>query len=160
VTTFSGGERLGGIARRPPVCAPGVWLGEVKTVTVSEYLDGNRARRLPAHPAREQTRVYELFTGSWIDEWDSAPGADLGTWIGEPEENAAGELLGAVRTSLEQTGRTRESHPDAFRALYGAEAATIVVRRGSPVNADEAFDDFSRAHRGVCRSRRSRLPAS
>jgi hypothetical protein len=40
---------------------------DVKTVTVSEYLDGNSARRLPVHPATEQTRAYELFTGSWID---------------------------------------------------------------------------------------------
>jgi alpha-amylase/alpha-mannosidase (GH57 family) len=127
---------------------------EVKTVTVSEYLDGNRARRLPAHPATEQTRVYELFTGSWIDEWDSAPGADLGTWIGEPEENAAWELLGAVRASLEQTGRTPESHPDAFRAFYGAEGSDWFWWFGADhqSDADEAFDDLFRAHlRAVCR---------
>jgi alpha-amylase/alpha-mannosidase (GH57 family) len=127
---------------------------DVKTVTVGEYLDGNSARRLPAHPPAEQTRVYELFTGSWIDEWDSAPGVDLGTWIGEPEENAAWNLLGEVRALLEKAGRTPASHPEAFRALYAAEGSDWFWWLGSDhqSDADEAFDDLFRGHlRATCR---------
>lgn len=127
---------------------------DVKTVTVSEYLDGNSARRLPAHPATEQTRAYELFTGSWIDEWDSAPGVDLGTWIGEPEENAGWELLGQVRASLKKAGCAPASHPEAFRALYAAEGSDWFWWFGADhqSDADEAFDDLFRSHlRAACR---------
>jgi alpha-amylase/alpha-mannosidase (GH57 family) len=126
---------------------------DVKTVTVSEYLDGNGARQLPAHPAADQARVYELFTGSWIDEWDSAPGADLGTWIGEPEENAAWERLGEVRAALEKAGSTPAAHPEAFRALHAAEGSDWFWWFGADhqSDADEAFDDLFRSHlRAAC----------
>jgi len=60
---------------------------ELETITFSEYLEGSSGRGLAPHPIETQTRVYDLFTGSWIDEIGSAPGVDLGTWIGEEEEN-------------------------------------------------------------------------
>jgi len=126
----------------------------IKTVTVSEYLDGNSPRRVPARPAAEQARVYELFTGSWIDEWDSAPGVDLGTWIGEPEENTAWDLLTEVRSLLAKAGRTPASHSEAFRALYAAEGSDWFWWFGSDhqSDADEAFDDLFRNHlRAACR---------
>jgi alpha-amylase/alpha-mannosidase (GH57 family) len=74
--------------------------GEIRAVTPSEFIDGNPERAVANHPLAEQARVYELFTGSWIDEAGSAPGVDLGTWIGEPEENAGWALLGDARRDL------------------------------------------------------------
>ena len=127
---------------------------EIKTVTMSEYIEGNQARRLAPHPTAEQTRVYELATGSWIDEWDSAPGVDLGTWIGEPEENEAWRLLGSVRSALDKAGKTPGSCPDAFRALYAAEGSDWFWWFGSDhqSDADEDFDDLFRSHlRAACR---------
>lgn len=58
------------------------WLStdpRVKTVRFSEYLSGNPARGIAPHPVPELTRVYDVATGSWIDEPGSAPGVDLGT---------------------------------------------------------------------------------
>ena len=121
---------------------------ELKTVTVSEYLDGNSRRHLPPHPTAEQTRVYDLFTGSWIDEYGSAPGVDLGTWVGETEENAAWELVGAVRRALELAGVGPDTSPEVFRALYAAEGSDWFWWFGSDhqSDADEAFDDLFRGH--------------
>jgi alpha-amylase/alpha-mannosidase (GH57 family) len=127
---------------------------ELKTVTMTEYLDGNPERRVAAHPIAEQQRVYELFTGSWIDEAGSAGGADLGTWIGELEENRAWTLLGAVRDRLEQDGATPASHPQAFRALYAAEGSDWFWWFGEDQESasDEAFDAMFRGHlRAACR---------
>lgn len=121
---------------------------QIKTVTISEYLEGNPARRVPPHPTPEQTRVYNLFTGRWIDEFGSAPGVDLGTWIGEPEENEAWRLLGEVRHALEKAGATPASHPEAYRALYAAEGSDWFWWYGSDhqSDADETFDDLFRNH--------------
>lgn len=127
---------------------------EIKTVTVSEYLEGNPDRRLPPHPAAEQKRVHHLFTGSWIDELGSAPGVDLGTWVGEPEENAAWALLGAVRRALEESGARPASSPEAFGALYAAEGSDWFWWFGEDhtSDADEAFDDLFRGHlKAACR---------
>ena len=121
---------------------------EIKTVTISAYLDGNADRRLPPHPTAEQPQVYQLFTGSWIDEFGSAPGVDLGTWIGEPEENTAWELLGAVRRALVEAGARPETQPEAFQALYAAEGSDWFWWFGDDhtSDADEAFDDLFRSH--------------
>jgi len=121
---------------------------EIKTVTVSEYLDGHPDRQLPPHPIAEQPQVHQLFTGSWIDEFGSAPGVDLGTWIGEPEENTAWELLGAVRRALEAAGAMPNTHREAFQALYAAEGSDWFWWFGDDhtSDADEAFDDLFRGH--------------
>jgi len=73
---------------------------EIRTVTPTELLEGNPKRDVVAHPLDQQLRVYDLYTGSWIDEPGTASGVDLGTWIGEPEENRAWELLGTARREL------------------------------------------------------------
>lgn len=127
---------------------------DIKTVTPGEYLDGNASRRLPAHPVDEQSRLYQLFTGSWIDEFGSVPGVDLGTWIGEPEENAAWKLLGAVRDALHDGGASPATTPAAFQALYAAEGSDWFWWLGSDhaSDADEAFDDLFRGHlQAACR---------
>ncbi len=56
---------------------------DLRTVTVSEYLE--------QFPPRETIR--NLATGSWI-------GGNLETWIGEPEQNRAWDVLGRVRDEL------------------------------------------------------------
>ena len=127
---------------------------EIKTVTMAEYIDGDEGRRVPPHPTAQHTRVYQLFTGSWIDEADSAPGVDLGTWVGEPEENRAWALLGTIRSMLEKAGRTPASSPEAFRALYAAEGSDWFWWFGSDHHTDaaEEFDDLFRGHlRAACR---------
>ena len=96
---------------------------EVVTVTVAEYLDGNAARRISPHPPESLARVHDLFTGSWADEAGSAAGVDLGTWIGEPDENDAWALLSRVREDLVRSGATPANAPVAWQALYTAEGS-------------------------------------
>jgi alpha-amylase/alpha-mannosidase (GH57 family) len=127
---------------------------EVRTVTFAEYLDGNPERCVAPHPPIALSRIYDLFTGSWIDENGSAPGVDLGTWIGEEEENRAWELLGRTRDALEQAGATPESRSGAFAALRLAEGSDWFWWYGSDQDSgnDSGFDDLFRGHlKGVYR---------
>ena len=106
---------------------------EIETVTFAEYVDGNQARGIVPHPPKEQTLVFNLFTGSWIDENGSASGVDLGTWVGEEEENRGWELLGQARDFLSRSSATPETAPIAFDALYMAEGSDWfwLVARGN-----------------------------
>lgn len=121
---------------------------EIQTVTFAEYLEGNPARGLRPHPLETQAKVYDLFTGSWIDELGSAPGVDLGTWIGEAEENRAWELVGAVRDELARRGAAPTSAPAAFEALYAAEGSDWFWWFGDDQDSghDPVFDDLFRRH--------------
>jgi hypothetical protein len=93
----------------------------LKTVTFAEYVGGNPSRGIAPHPAASLPRVYSLATGSWVDETGSAPGVDLGTWIGEPEENAAWRLLSA-RAVLTGRAGVGAGTPEA-EALLAAEGS-------------------------------------
>jgi alpha-amylase/alpha-mannosidase (GH57 family) len=110
-----------------------------QTITPSELL----ART--AHPPH---RVYELFTGSWIDEPGSAPGVDLGTWIGEPDENRAWDLVGAARNVVAVSGLTAEAAPLAYQALYAAEGSDWFWWYGDDQQSpgDAHFDEIFRGH--------------
>jgi alpha-amylase/alpha-mannosidase (GH57 family) len=121
--------------------------GRLKTVTFAEYLLGNAARRVPAHPPASLTRVHDLATGSWIDEPGSAHGVDLGTWIGEPEENAAWELLGAARAAL-QAGGPEAVSGRALDALLAAQGSDWYWWFGADQESrnDAEFDELFRAH--------------
>jgi len=121
---------------------------EVRTVTFTEYLEGAPARRLRPHPGQAQAQVFGLFPGSWIDEFGSAPGVDLGTWIGEPEENRAWDLLGRVRDELAGAIASRESPADPVHALYAAEGSDWFWWLGQDQESgnDPVFDDLFRAH--------------
>jgi alpha-amylase/alpha-mannosidase (GH57 family) len=121
---------------------------EIQTVTFGEYLEGNAQRGLLPHPAGEQQRVYDLFTGSWIDEAGSRPGVDLGTWIGEDEENTAWDLLGEARDFLTRKGATPQTAPAAFEALYIAEGSDWFWWFGDDQDSgrDDEFDDLFRMH--------------
>lgn len=120
----------------------------IQTVTFAEYLEGNARRNIPPHPPAQQTKVYDLFTGSWIDENGSMPGVDLGTWIGEGEENLAWQLLGEARTLLDHLRAAPDVAPALFTALYIAEGSDWFWWFGEDQNSgnDPEFDDLFRTH--------------
>lgn len=121
---------------------------EIRTVTFSEYLDGNPMRGIQAHLVEGQERVHDLFPGSWIDESASAPGVDWGTWIGEEEENRGWELLKQAREFLQRKGATPETAPAAFQSLFIAEGSDWFWWFGGDQDSgkDETFDDLFRQH--------------
>jgi alpha-amylase/alpha-mannosidase (GH57 family) len=136
---------------------------EIETVTFSEYIEGSPERGIQSHGLGEQSQVHELYTGSWIDEAGSRPGVDLGTWIGEEEENVAWDLLGEAREFLDRQGATPESAPEAFDALYMAEGSDWFWWFGDDQDSgrDSEFDDLFRMHlRNIYRSLRADPPAS
>ncbi|MBD3368452.1 MAG: hypothetical protein GF405_09830 [Candidatus Eisenbacteria bacterium] len=96
---------------------------DLVAVSFSDFIDGDEARGVPAHPQEEQHEVSPLFTASWIDEMGSPHGNDLNIWIGSPEENRAWELLGKARARLAEEGATPESHPRAYESVYVAEGS-------------------------------------
>jgi alpha-amylase/alpha-mannosidase (GH57 family) len=133
-----------------------------RTVTFAEYLAGNPVRGLRAHPRSDHARVFDLYTGSWIDEIGSLPGVDLGTWIGEPEENRAWDLLRRARAELTRRGAIPETAPDAFAALYAAEGSDWFWWLGTDQESagDALFDDLFRTHlRTIFRSLGAATPA-
>ncbi len=136
---------------------------EIRMVTFSEYLDGNQRRRILAHPLTSLAEVHDLFTGSWADETGSAPGRDLGTWIGEVEENRAWEMLRTTRESLAHAKITPETSPDAFASILAAEGSDWFWWFGEDQNSgrDAEFDDLFRMHlKNACRLSGLRPPGS
>lgn len=120
----------------------------LKTVTFSEYLRGNPDRGIEPHPMQQLARAYDLATGSWIDEPASAPGVDLGTWIGEPEENAAWNLLGGARSAYATANADASLVQRARESLFAAEGSDWYWWFGSDQESrnDAAFDELFRAH--------------
>lgn len=102
---------------------------DIRTRTPSEVL-AERAS-LPVLP--------RLHTGSWIH-------ADFRIWIGHPEKNRAWDLVSRARRAL--AGTTRESHPEAWEALYAAEGSDWFWWFGDDhFTADKAlFDKLFREH--------------
>lgn len=122
---------------------------DVRCATPAELLDGNPGRGLAAQPMPEQPRVYELATGSWIDELGSAPGVDLGTWLGEPEENRAWELLRTTRRDLDAKIDHRAAAMSAsYLSLLGAEGSDWFWWYGDDQDSghDADFDELFRMH--------------
>lgn len=84
----------------------------VKTVTPSEYL-----KMFP-----EQEKLDSLFSGAWFS-------ANYDTWIGEPEETAAWNYLGKVRSFLRDYETGKKQAPseaalkEAFNYMYFAEGS-------------------------------------
>ncbi len=137
----------------------GFLAGEVIPVTVSEYLLGNPARNVPAHPVHEMTELEPLWPGSWI-------GGNFAVWIGEPEENTAWGYLLQARKALEDSGLPRPNpaapRPDpvadpraystwmAWEEIYAAEGSDWFWWYGddmtSPANDDSPFDMAFRSH--------------
>ncbi|CUQ67916.1 glycoside hydrolase family 57 protein [Candidatus Nitrospira inopinata] len=121
---------------------------EIRTVTFREYLEGNPMRRVPAHPIEALPKVYDLAEASWIDENGSAPGNDLGTWIGEREENRGWDHLREAREWLDRMKATPVGHPQTFEALYAAEGSDWFWWFGEDQasDSDAEFDDLFRDH--------------
>jgi hypothetical protein len=135
----------------------------IVTVTGSEYIDGNPARGVPAHPLSTFVEYEDLFPGSWI-------GGRLDTWIGETEENLAWVYLRTAREALESAAVTLAAvapkptnlldAPDtddavslpwwrAWRAIYSAEGSDWFWWYGADQTAaggnDSPFDTIFRA---------------
>lgn len=123
---------------------------DIATVTFSEYLCGNAERGIGTHAIDTLDRVYDLFTGSWIDEAGSDPGVDLGTWIGEAEENRAWDLLGEARGDIEKMDlkNPRAAHARAREAILAAEGSDWFWWYGSDQDSghDGKFDALFRLH--------------
>jgi alpha-amylase/alpha-mannosidase (GH57 family) len=118
------------------------------TVTFSEFQDGNPERGVPAHPPADLELLQPLATGSWIDEPGSQPGVDLGTWIGEPEENAAWVLLARAREEIPVSAEAADPGESAIRPLYAAEGSDWFwwLGRDQDSGRDQEFDDLFRGH--------------
>lgn len=129
---------------------------QVITTTVSEYLSGNPARGIPAHPVHALPGMEELWPGSWIN-------ANYDTWIGEKEENAAWEYLLRARRDLDRSGLKQpdpKANPPkrgtrswyaymAYEAMYAAEGSDWFWWYGNDQTApagDKPFDDAFRIH--------------
>jgi alpha-amylase/alpha-mannosidase (GH57 family) len=124
--------------------------GKIKTVTPTEYLEGNPNRSIPAHPIQSIPKLQWLWPGSWIN-------ANFDTWIGEDEENKAWEYLLTARTDLELSGiqppdpadpAPRERTPKwfeykAWESMYAAEGSDWFWWYGNDQTApgsDKPFD--------------------
>jgi alpha-amylase/alpha-mannosidase (GH57 family) len=95
------------------------------------------------HPPKK--KLTNLHTGSWI-------GSNFDIWIGDPEENAAWNLLGDARAFLQQRldagTLTPEQHAGAFREIYAAEGSDWFWWYGPDFSTenDALFDDLFRQH--------------
>lgn len=124
--------------------------GQIKTVTPTEYLEGNPTRNIPAHPMKSIPKLQWLWPGSWIN-------ANFDTWIGEDEENRAWDYLLMARNDLEQSGikspdptapaprkRTKEWFAyKAWESIYAAEGSDWFWWYGDDQTApggDKPFD--------------------
>ena len=135
---------------------------EVRTVTFSEFLEGAPARGVESHDLAALPQVHALATGSWIDEMGSAPGVDLGTWIGEVEENRGWALLRETRDDLEASGATPDTNPAAYESMYAAEGSDWFWWFGEDQDSgmDATFDDLFRLHlANTYRLRAARVPS-
>ena len=129
---------------------------QIITTTTAEYLEGNPARGIPAHPIEALPAMSWLWPGSWIN-------ASYDTWIGEAEENTAWEYLGRARRDLASSGLARPDpdspppapgSPDWYRymaweAMYAAEGSDWFWWYGADQSApagDAPFDIAFRTH--------------
>lgn len=133
-------------------------VGEIVTVTMTEYLEGNPERGIPPHDITKQKELEPLHAGSWVD-------GTFATWIGEGEENQGWEYLTKARKALEFSGLTRPNpaSPEptdrssvewlswkAFDEIYAAEGSDWFWWYGadmtSPAHDDTPFDKAFRTH--------------
>jgi alpha-amylase/alpha-mannosidase (GH57 family) len=129
---------------------------QVVTTTMIEYLRGNPARGIPAHPVELQPRMEWLWPGSWIN-------GNFDTWIGEDEENAAWEYLRRTREDLARSGVPRPDPHDApppantpawyahmaWEEMYASEGSDWFWWYGRDQSApggDHPFDTSFRVH--------------
>jgi alpha-amylase/alpha-mannosidase (GH57 family) len=126
---------------------------QVVTTTVTEYINGNPRRNVPAHPVETLPKIEWLYPGSWIN-------ANYDTWIGEDEENRAWEYLLIARKDIEISGINQ---PDpkkpapkentkawyayrAWESMYAAEGSDWFWWYGTNQNAPAGDKPFDRAY--------------
>jgi starch synthase len=122
---------------------------EIVTTTVSDFI--------AEHPP--QVPLHHLHTGSWI-------GASLDTWIGDPEHNAAWDLLAETRSWLEAESLKRPRESDqaalAWREILITEGSDWFwwFSRKHDSGMDPIWDNQFRLHlRNVYKLMGSRAPA-
>jgi alpha-amylase/alpha-mannosidase (GH57 family) len=136
-------------------------VDEFRTVTVSEYLSGNTARKVQAHPTHDLPELEPLYPGSWIS-------GSFSTWIGEDEENLAWDYLYQVRQDLadfETKGLARPAldanpTPDtpewhaykAWESMYAAEGSDWFWWYGSDQTAAGGDGPFDRIYLELLKS--------
>ncbi|MBI4548485.1 MAG: hypothetical protein HY707_10915 [Ignavibacteriae bacterium] len=77
------------------------------TVTMSEYIHGNKRRGVSPHPISSMREIEWLYPGSWIN-------AKFDMWIGHLEKNQAWNYLLVAREDLESSGLPQ---PDPHAAV-------------------------------------------
>lgn len=97
---------------------------DLATTTFHEYLAGSENKLVPPHPVATLPRLGRLRCFSRRDEPGSRVGADLGMWIGEPEENEAWVRLRRVAEDLEALPDSPRRFPAAWQSLLAAEEAS------------------------------------
>jgi alpha-amylase/alpha-mannosidase (GH57 family) len=129
---------------------------QIITTTTAEYLTGNPARGIAAHPIVQLPAMKRLWPGSWIN-------SNFDTWIGEEEENRAWEYLLRARQDLARSGvvqpdpalnapqeKTRSWYAyKAWEEMYAAEGSDWFWWFGDDQTApggDKPFDDAYRIH--------------
>ncbi|MBD3166893.1 hypothetical protein GF324_09860 [bacterium] len=116
--------------------------GALVTVTPSEYLHGNPARGIPAHPVET------------LPQWDDARFLDilednLARWVGEPAQHRAWAWLARVRRDLEETAGSWQPHLNrptertrslsrAWKAFYAAQSEQWFRCYGTRTSASAA----------------------
>lgn len=109
--------------------------GELKTVTVSEFLN--------QHPPTESLPT--IFPGSWINH-------NFRIWIGHEEDNAAWDLLSETRQTLVDASRNgnvpKKALEMAWEEIYIAEGSDWCWWYGDDHSSchDDIFDDLFRRH--------------
>ncbi len=104
-----------------------------RCVTVSEFLSRYPLDRAPSLPP--------LHSGSWID-------ANLATWIGHPEKNAAWDQLALAREALAPLREDGRLEPAAWRSFCIAEGSDWMWWFGDTHFSAQAeeFDRLFRTH--------------
>jgi len=108
--------------------------GWLISVTPSEYILGNKYRHIPAHPVEAMTAIDTLYPGCWFSP-------DFETWIGEPEENRAWDVLARVRRDLENSG-IRPPDPGKDLPLEASPRVKAVYNAWNEMYAAEGSDWF------------------
>ncbi len=126
---------------------------QVITTTVTEYINGNQYRNIPAHPVGALPKVEWLWPGSWIN-------ANYDTWIGHDEENRAWEYLLLARKDMESSGLAQPEPKKApakektkawyayraWESLYAAEGSDWFWWYGTDQNAPAGERPFDLAY--------------
>ena len=132
----------------------------IVTVTTTEYIEGNQARGVPAHPPESLPAMEWLWPGSWIN-------GNYDTWIGEAEENRGWEYLLRARTDLENRAFPGPAPVQPCRRRGRRHSMRIrpgkrCMRRRDPTGSggtgsirqapggDEPFDAAFRTHLRMC----------